>query len=375
MTKCKYSETCTGCTLWNIPYAEQKNNKISYLSGLIRANGLNYDQEIDFISLGDRGLRHRTDFTLSYNEETKKHDVGFYNQHKQLLSIEQCLQFSPSLQAVYSDFTQSQFYYGNTPIKKASVRLRVGPNNNKACWLDFSNLEIKNLLEDQKLINTLIDRNYIIEIGQKGKTPKLINQKIKLVESEPKEIFQTVNSTGDSINLEGLISDFTQPSYVTASALVKKILDYVIQHSDISSVLEFGPGIGQFTLGFLSLNKKVTACEINKSACKHLLLNAKTNFLDGKLTILEGDFQNLRNKIELQCDLAFVNPARSGLKGFTSAILETSAKYVIYVSCFPLSMIQDIKKLSSCYKLCNIIIVDQFPQTEHFETIVMLEKL
>lgn len=374
MTKCQYFTKCTGCNSWNHSYLQQKTDKISYFEGLLKDNNMILKDPPEFISCGEFGLRHRVDFTIEFNDQTKQHSVGFYDLNKNLINIEKCLQLSPELQKIYSEFIQFKFFFADTPIKKGSVRLRTGPNGKKGCWLDFSNLDIKYLLEDKRFLNDILDAGFAVEIGQKGKKLSRHNDTLKLKEPISDEWFKTIDHTNQSLMLKSLISDFTQPSWITAGSLVKVILNNIQDIKTIKSVLEFGPGIGQFTLSFLKLGLSVDACEINESATNQLLANAASYNLEEKLNIFLGDYHKKTAPHDKKYDLIFVNPARSGLKNFTDEILSTQTEYLIYVSCFPETLAKDLAKLTPHYKLYYAAIVDQFPQTEHFETCAFLKK-
>lgn len=374
MTNCQYFPKCTGCSSRNDTYSQQKISKISHLQSLLKENDILTD-EPEFISCGESGLRHRIDFTIEFNQKNNQHTTGFYDHNKNLINIEQCLQLDQSLQRIYSEFIQFKFFYNETPIKKGSVRLRISPAGKKGCWLDFSNIDIKCLLEDKKLLNDLLDANYIVEIGQKGKKLHRHDDQLKLTNPTAEPWFQTIDSSDEKLNLSSLISDFTQPSWVSAAALVKIVLDWTNELRTIKTILEFGSGIGQFTLSFLKEDLTVDACEINESATTQLLINAKSYQLENKLSVHLGDFHKKNLPADKKYDLIFVNPARSGLRKFTEEILKTDTDYLIYVSCFPETLVGDIAALSGKYKLCNIKIVDQFPQTKHFETCALLKKL
>lgn len=382
LLKCTYFPECTGCSLWNNTYVQQRSDKILYLQSLLKQNYLPFEEEIEFISCGESELRHRVDFTIEFREDLKQHIFGFYNTTQELISIKQCIQLDPSLQRVYTELTQFNFFYAANPIKKGSIRLRVGPTGLKGCWLDFSNIEIKYLLEDQKLLNTILDAGFVVEIGQKGKRLRRNNGRLKLGDATPEFWFKTIGYSKGSekqiFNLNSLICDFTQPSWRTAESICKVISDWVHVYSNrnkqINSVLEFGAGIGQFTLGFLAQGLTLDACEINTHAAQQLKTNAKLYNLADKLTILTGDYhKNPLPKNKLY-DLALVNPARSGLKNFADELLKTNAEYLVYVSCFAETMLNDLVKLAKNYSLCEIKIIDQFPQTKHFETCVLLKK-
>jgi 23S rRNA (uracil1939-C5)-methyltransferase len=368
LTKCRYFPICQGCSQWHIPYLEQKNLKVENLRNLFAAANLDVPP-IEFLSCGEQGLRHRVDFTIQKNLNGQQ--MGFYDQDRNLLDIKICLQLSPQLQQLYLEFQSIQF-----PIKKGSVRLRVGPSGLKGAWLDFSNLDIKHLLEENLLLSRLLEKNIYIEIGQKGKKLQNINGALKLRDPEPLPWFETYDQNLKPIPLLGLISDFTQPSWHSTKAMVQVLMGWLNQKKSVSRAIEFGPGLGGFTLPMLAKNISVFAYESNHSATEYLKLNAEKNQLSEKLVVNLGDYQNHAIDGNSKSDLAFVNPPRSGLKKFTHEVIKANAKTCIYVSCFPESMVEDLKVFALAgYVVAEVKIVDQFPQTHHYESMVLLEKL
>ena len=371
---CTYSASCSGCSKWGTPYSDQITNKIRRLKGLLNEKDLIYEPEIQFLSCGESGLRNRADFTLEFDEKTGRHIVGFYDVTKKLMQIDVCLQMNPELQKAYSEFIEFRFFHGIQPVRKGSVRLRVGPAGLKGCWLDFSNMDIKHLLEDQKVLIEILNKGFIVEVGQKGKQLVRENNVLKLKDPVARNWMKTRDHNGRDLQLNCLISDFTQPSWLTGGAMVTQVLHWTSALKKVTHVLEFGPGIGQFTLGFLTAGYKIAAFEISKAASEQLAANAITHGLENNLQVNIGDFHRLQVKTEeLRQQLIFVNPARSGLKNFTDEILKINPQHLIYVSCFPESMCDDLVKLKDSFRLRNIIIIDQFPQTEHFEVCLLLE--
>jgi 23S rRNA (uracil1939-C5)-methyltransferase len=73
-------------------------------------------------------------------------------------------------------------------------------------------------------------------------------------------------------------------------------------------------------------------------------------------------------------NLIIVDPPRAGLgPEITSALAETGAPAITYVSCDPATLTRDLRALlASGYEIENLTLADLFPQTFHLETVVRL---
>jgi tRNA/tmRNA/rRNA uracil-C5-methylase (TrmA/RlmC/RlmD family) len=107
---------------------------------------------------------------------------------------------------------------------------------------------------------------------------------------------------------------------------------------------------------------------------KHTQEWVKENLdLQLNLKIRRGDFQRVSQE-KLQdssFDTLLVNPPRSGL--MKSAELISRQKNLIYVSCSAESAHRDHLILKNHYDLKELIILDQFPWTTHFELILLYQ--
>ncbi|MDD5495982.1 MAG: 23S rRNA (uracil(1939)-C(5))-methyltransferase RlmD [Candidatus Omnitrophica bacterium] len=71
-----------------------------------------------------------------------------------------------------------------------------------------------------------------------------------------------------------------------------------------------------------------------------------------------------------------VDPPRAGLgKKLISMLLAAPAPKIIYVSCGPRSLRDDLQILKSSYRIEKVIPVDMFPHTNHIETVTVLKKM
>lgn len=73
--------------------------------------------------------------------------------------------------------------------------------------------------------------------------------------------------------------------------------------------------------------------------------------------------------------VAFVNPPRRGLTTAVPALLKIAPRQLIYVSCNPWSLAQDLRKLlEGGYRIKCVQAYDMFPHTRHVETLVQLRR-
>lgn len=77
-------------------------------------------------------------------------------------------------------------------------------------------------------------------------------------------------------------------------------------------------------------------------------------------------------------DVIMVDPPR---KGLTQSLIESATKMqpqkIVYVSCNPATLVRDLQSFMELgYDVTQPILpVDQFPQTAHVETVVLMSKV
>ncbi len=83
----------------------------------------------------------------------------------------------------------------------------------------------------------------------------------------------------------------------------------------------------------------------------------------------------LKTKLRLpDVDLLIIDPPRSGLKNLKEFIQLFFPKKIIYVSCQATSLIRDIKELPASFEISNLHLVDLFPGTHHYETVLIINR-
>lgn len=326
----------------------------------------NFDLSLEVKTAGSAYLRTRFDFTLQKTENGPIFGLyGGTGGLLRLIDLSTCLQLTPELNQAFQ-FVRKLHW--PEFIHKGSIRLRVGPNNNWGIWLDFSNQDIKSLLLEKTFLLNL-SQKFIVEIGQKKKRLDLNTQlnlqnteQLKLTDPQPEVWFSSLGNP-----LKCAISSFTQPAPHTADLLVETTINWLNQLGHKKApVIEYGCGIGQFTLPLLNLGYSIQVFESDGFALDCLKLNVES--IPNKNLFINPTTKE-------KSVIALVNPPRSGLKDFVTTLLDHKPQSIFYVSCYPESMAQDLEKLSPFYKIKDVVLVDQFPQTTHYESCVWLERL
>jgi 23S rRNA (uracil1939-C5)-methyltransferase len=72
-------------------------------------------------------------------------------------------------------------------------------------------------------------------------------------------------------------------------------------------------------------------------------------------------------------DMILIDPPRRGFPALDSWVKKIKPRYVLYVSCNPASLARDLRNLGVRFRFKSIQLLDLFPATSHFETLVLLE--
>jgi 23S rRNA (uracil1939-C5)-methyltransferase len=362
-----------------MPAAEQKSMKLAALDSAWK-NALPRGPSLPnprWVGIDKGGLRDRADLMIDRRSGTPK--LGLFDRfHSGIVDLQGCPQMSPALESWLTDFRKIQI-----PVQRGSVRLRVSPTGARGIWLDLANVDVKSLLDDRTVLDELREMG-VVEIGQKRKRLVEKDGKLKLIDPCLEPWFETYVETKESsekpVALHCAIGSFTQPGFRANRALVAEVRA-IARQTGARRAIEFGAGIGNFTFPLASVCEEVEVYEVDSLALQGLGLSAESLGWQDRITVNAGNFQvERKHPVDFgTADLVFVDPPRSGLLKFLDPLEALSPgkrpKNFVYVSCFAESFAADSARLSSFgYDLTSIGVVDQFPQSRHFEIVASFER-
>ncbi len=382
---CSYASICSGCDWLIKPASEQRDLKLAHLRHSWKAATEKLTDAaldpIDFKSCGVGASRDRVD--LMIDRRTGGYRLGLFDRFRTgIVDLQGCPQLSPALEAWLHDFRRFEF-----PISRGSVRLRVAPDGTRGVWLDFANIDVKSLLDERTLLESILSSGVIVEIGQRRK--RLVNRdgELKLTDAVVFPWFETYVD-GHKVPLYCSIGSFTQPGFRSNHILIDEVMTLAKDAAKemggaryLSRAAEFGSGIGNFTLPLSSMFAHVDAYEVDTLALEGLDRTLKEQERRN-VTIHSGDYQG-EKALGLdfsEVGLLLVDPPRSGLMKFldplVTALPQNRPQAILYVSCFAESFAADGERLLSVgYRLQKLTIVDQFPQSKHYESVALFTKV
>ncbi len=178
---------------------------------------------------------------------------------------------------------------------------------------------------------------------------------------------------------------FTQPNGAVNTHMLNWAYETLGEQEN--DLLELYCGNGNFTLPLSTRVPKVLATEISKSSVNAALANLADNQINNielvrlsaeELTqALNGvrEFRRLAN-IDLdsyQFGTVFVDPPRAGMDSDTCELVRRFDR-VLYISCNPETLAQNIRQLSDTHRIAKCALFDQFPWTDHMESGVLLKR-
>ena len=180
---------------------------------------------------------------------------------------------------------------------------------------------------------------------------------------------------------------FTQPNAVINSAMLGWVLD--TQNPNREDLLELYCGVGNFTIPLSQRFQSVLATEVSKVATRaaidNLASNEVSNVEFARLsaeemgTALRGErpfrrLQQLSKPLQrYSFSTIFVDPPRAGLDQETLSLCQ-GFNEILYISCNPLTLLDNLKQLTVTHEIARFALFDQFPYTDHLECGVQLMK-
>ena len=392
--KCAFARRCGGCQIQEMSYDRQLVFKDQKIRGnLERIGGFTKDQ-IDTVMQPVVGMeppfgyRNKAQFPFGTDKEGNP-ITGFYaGRTHDIIANTDCALGVEQNKEILEIILQ---YMRENKIKSYDEKTGKGLIRHALIRYGFKTKEImvclvvngKKLPKAERLIEKLIQIEGMTSITISPNT-----RRDNVIMGDSHEILWGQGYITDYIgNVKYQISplSFYQVNPVQTEKLYGLALEYADLKGD-ETVWDLYCGIGTISLFLAQKAKQVYGVEIVPQAIDDAKENAKINAIDnaeffvGKaeevLPEYYAEYEREHNGETAHADVIVVDPPR---KGCDETLLETIVKMqpekVVYVSCDSATLARDLKYLcANGYEIKMCRGVDQFPQSVHVETVVLLSR-
>ena len=381
--KCPLARPCGGCQLQMMKYEEQlrwKEQKVR--SDLQRLGGF---QEIPMEPI--QGMenpfryRNKAQFPIGYDREGKL-VAGFYaGRTHTIIPADDCLLGSESNRRILGRILDWMGRYGIAAyredtgkglVRHALIRSGFATGEIMVCLV----INGKQFPRGKELTESLTQIPGMTSITFSSNT-----RRDNVILGDSYEVLWGQDYITDSIGeIRYQISplSFYQVNPVQTRRLYRQALEYA-GLTGKETVYDLYCGIGTISLFLAQRAGKVFGVEIVPQAVEDARANARLNgitnaeFFAGRA---EEIVPRQYREQGIRADVVVVDPPR---KGCGEELLETmtamAPEKIVYVSCDPATLARDLKYLCARgYELKKVRAFDQFLQTVHVETVVLLSK-
>lgn len=341
---CPYFLECGGCDLLHLDYQKQLEYKENKVREIVKKFA-SLENVVKPIVPNETVFGYRNKVTFAVNQK-----IGFYKKKSnQIIEIENCLLLSKKMNFIYSVIKRNM---NKSFVKQVMIRDSQTLDDTLVVFEVEDEFQVSQIpLEQLSGISILVKRKNDYEV---------VSGKPYLVELVLGYTFKISPASFFQVNTRGM------------ERLYQTVLDCASM-TGLERVLDLYCGTGTIGICLSEKAKKVLGIEINQQAIEDAIWNKKQNGISN-IEFLCGDTGSILKETSFQPDLVVVDPPRAGLDELAiEQLKKINAPKMIYVSCDPVTLARDIKRLENHYEVNTIIPVDMFSNTYHVECVCLLK--
>ncbi len=379
---CVHFYKCGGCVSQMLPYDKELEFKEREVLDLFNEKGIEYENYHGIIPSPERyGYRNKMEYTFGDEVKGGELTLGMHRVKKRssVLTVDECLLVNPDFNIIL-DYTLDFFKKSGLPYYRVishegvlrNLIIREGKNTGDLMVILVTttqhevdtesylngllelnlNKTLKSVfhVENDSLQDSVIPEKVIKLHGDDFITEELLDLKFKIT---PFSFFQT--------NTEAAERLYSWVKKLSGDTKDKDVFDLYCGTGTIGNIMAGG-------------SKSVIGVEIIEEAAEIAKENSKQNGITNT-HFIAGDVKDVIENMENKPDLIILDPPRSGIhpKALEYA-LRFNAPHIVYVSCNPKTLVEDITKMND-YRIDDFVILENYPNTPHVEAIVSMSKV
>lgn len=371
---CKHYFDCGGCSMQEFSHADQLAIKEKALKELIADECL--EDVFEGVEIKHKAspkfthYRQRMDYVFAFDNAGLRGVKG----HTEVLDLEECFLpdkinfkiFQKTIELARQNNLESYSYLTHIGFLRY-VTVRKSREGLLVSLLTVSTHFEPEMLKVMNELEALPEVDSVHWLIHEGMSDSSFGAPHKFVGKE----FITETFHGKSFQIGP--NTFFQANAEMAEYAYGCIRDNIKKHQ-AKKILDLYSGTATIATIISDLADHVTAVENfipNEEYAKINLNNNNIQNVDFVTTETESYLQKYKGSPEY----IVVNPPRIGVhEKALRRIIDMKTPNISYLSCNPITLMEDLGILSIHYDIEEIILLDMFPQTPHFETLVHLTK-
>ncbi|MCE0488649.1 23S rRNA (uracil(747)-C(5))-methyltransferase RlmC [Pantoea sp. Mb-10] len=363
---------CRSCQWLDKPYSLQLDDKQSQLAQLLAAHAV-----ADWrppVSSAQQGFRNKAKMVVSGSVERPV--LGIVNRDGEAVDLCACPLYPDTFAPVFDRLKPFIARAGLTPYDVARQRgelkfILLTESTSGEMMLRFVLRSTRKLAQLRAALPALqqpLPQLKVISANIQPVHMAILEGEEEIALTEDQALKERFNQVPLYIRPQSFFQ--TNPAvaaslYATARAWVAEL--------PVSSMWDLFCGVGGFGLHCATPDMQLTGIEINAEAIACARQSAQQLGLNNvQFAALDSTaFATSRDQVP---QLVLVNPPRRGIGAELCAYLsEMAPDYLLYSSCNPATMAQDIARLPD-YAVTRVQLFDMFPHTAHFEVLTLLTR-
>ncbi|MFI4937798.1 MAG: 23S rRNA (uracil(1939)-C(5))-methyltransferase RlmD [Candidatus Berkiellales bacterium] len=360
--QCEYFGLCGGCQMQHMGSADQIEHKAKLLKEQLDHHKIFAQTWLPPLTAKGYGYRQKARLGVKYVPQKDALLVGFREQkNNKLAIIESCQVLDPRVGLRIKELRDTiACLEGRNEI--AQIELAIG---NDEVALVFRHLKPLSESDIAALISFCEKNHFSLFLQPQGV------DSVQKVWPENSNNFLSYTLKEQQLEFHFHPCDFTQVNQEMNQKMINQALALLSPNAS-DTILDLFCGLGNFSLPFAKMAKRVVGVEGTRTMVGRALANAKLNHLtnvDFYTADLEQEFAHHAFAKEDYTKI-ILDPPRSGALKVVEQIAKFKAKQLLYVSCNPATFVRDAAVLvhQQGFSLQQIGIMDMFPQTAHVET-------
>lgn len=399
---CKHFGVCGGCSLLNLSYEEQVAKKRAKLQEILKDFWTEEipvtvtDEPKNFRNKVELGFCHQVKWRDDYDKKDPanktrplefEQTLGFKLKGRwdRAVDIEECALFNenlvPLLAALRAWAQQENLEYYDQRKHTGVLRhlmLREGKNTGEEIVVLFVTDDFNEKTFVQA-VESVLPNAHIMAAVNNGLADTAAPESLRVLKGKD-HIFEKIMLTDESgktvreVVFKLSPQSFFQTNTKTAQKMYSRVRG-IVKKIAPKRIYDLYGGAGSFSLSCADLCEKSVCVESVAPAIYNGIENAKLNdvcnvqFFCAKVE----DFVK-EQPIERKDALIILDPPRGGMHPRAAkAVAESGVENVLYISCNPVTLANDLKILTQHYEILHAEAFDFFPHSDHIETFVQLK--